>query len=77
MRGKDLNIAPGETAEVRLELSGGIANRADPLGIGKEGEVENALPRIQLAPMNKVSEISHPGWDRPFCKGGTHIERSS
>ena len=59
MRGKDLNIAPGETAEVRLELSSGIANRADPLGIGKEGEVENALPHIRLASMNKISEIGH------------------
>ena len=59
MGGKDLNVAPGETDEVRLELGGGIANRTDPLGVGKEREIENALPHIRLAPMNKISKIGH------------------
>ena len=60
MRGKDLNVAPGETDEVRLELGGGIADRLAPLGFGKEGQIENALPHVRLAPMNKISEIGHP-----------------
>jgi len=59
MRGKDLNVAPGETDEVRLELGCGIADRAAPLGFGKEGQIEDALPYVRLAPMNKISEIGH------------------
>ena len=46
--GKDLNVAPGKTDEVRLELGGGITDRNDPLSIGKEGQVENALPTSGL-----------------------------
>jgi hypothetical protein len=60
VRRKDLNVAPGETDKVRLELGGGITNRTAPLGIGKEGEIEDALPHIRLAAVNKISEISHP-----------------
>ncbi len=60
MRGKDLDIAPGETDEVRLELGGGIANRTDPLGVWKEREIEDPLPHLWLTPMNKISEIGHP-----------------
>ena len=59
MRGKNLNVAPGEADEVRLELSGGIANRPDPLGIGKERQIKDTLPHVRLTPMNKVSEIGH------------------
>ena len=59
MRRKDLNVAPGETDEVRFELSGGIADCPDSLAVRKEGEIENTLPYIRLAPMNKVSEIRH------------------
>ena len=59
MRGKDLNVAPGETDEVRLELGCGIADRIAPLGFGKEGQIEDALPYLWLAPMNKISEIGH------------------
>ena len=59
VRGKDLNVAPGETDEVRFELSGSIADCPDSLAVRKEGEIENTLPYIRLAPMNKVSEIRH------------------
>jgi hypothetical protein len=59
MRGKDLNVAPGETDEVRLELGCGIADCSAPLGVWKEGQIENTLLYIRLSPMNKISEIGH------------------
>jgi hypothetical protein len=59
MRGKDLNIAPGETDEVWLELGCGIADCLAPLGVWKEGQIEDALLHIRLSPMNKISEIGH------------------
>ena len=30
-----------------------------PLGFGKEGQIEDALPHVRLAAMNKISEIGH------------------
>ena len=60
MWGKDLNVAPGETDEVGLELGCGIADRAAPLGFRKERQIEDALPHFRLASMNKISEIGHP-----------------
>ena len=73
MRGKDLNVAPGETDEVRLELGCGIADRAAPLGVWKEGQIEDALPHVRLAPMNKISEIGHTnGID--LLAGEKHIQ---
>ena len=60
VRGKDLDVAPGETDEVRFELGGCIADCTDSLAVRKEGEIENTLPHIRLAPMNKISEIRHP-----------------
>ena len=60
MRGEDLNVAPGETDEVWLELGGRIADRIDTLRIGIEGQIEDALPHIRLATMDKVSKIGHP-----------------
>jgi hypothetical protein len=59
MRGKDLNVAPGKTDEIRLELGGRIADCAAPLAVGKEREIEDSLPHIRLPPMNKISEIGH------------------
>src|SRR5262245_25120265 len=59
MRGKDLDITPGETDEVRLELGRSIADCTTPLGVGKEGQIENALPHIRPAAVNKISEIGH------------------
>ena len=59
MRGKDLNVAPGETDEVRFELGGCIADCTDSLAVRKEREIENTLPYIRLASMNKISEIGH------------------
>jgi len=59
VRGEDLNVAPGETHKVRLEFGGGIADRTAPLAFGKEREIEDALPHVRLAAMNKVSEIGH------------------
>ena len=43
-----------------LNSSGGIADRLGPLDVWKEREIENALPHLRLAPMNKISEIGHP-----------------
>ncbi len=60
MRREDLNIPPGETDEIRLELGGSIADRGAPLVFGKEGEIEDTLPHLRLASMNKVSQIGDP-----------------
>lgn len=60
MRGKNLDIAPRETDEVWLEFGRRIADRSTPLVLGKEGEIQNTLPHLRFASMDKVSEISHP-----------------
>jgi hypothetical protein len=59
MRGKDLNITPGEADKIRLELRGGIADCMAPLGFRKQREIEDALPHLRLAPMNKIGKVGH------------------
>ena len=77
VRGEDLNIAPGETDKVRLEFGGGIPDRAGSVGDGKEREIEDALPDVRLAAMNKIGEIGDTDRDRPSCRGEKCRESNS
>jgi hypothetical protein len=43
MRGENLNVAPGKIDEVRLELGCRIADHLDPLGIGKERQINKCV----------------------------------
>ena len=61
MRRKNLNVAPGETHEIRLELNGRFSEHTLAFRPWVEGEIYDVLTNVRAAAMNKIGEVGDPG----------------
>ncbi len=57
---EDLDIAPGEADQVRLEGCRCIAEGLAALGRGKEREIQDLLAHLRPPAMDKVRQIGDP-----------------
>ncbi len=60
MRGKNLDVSPRETHQIRTEFHDRISDRLAALRHGKQREVEDSLVNLRLSPMDKVGQVGDP-----------------